>query len=268
LLLVGQPPTLPEGCGLSEGHWRSSKLEDHRGLASGIEDERPPSRVDLAEIDPIEDRPGGRGVCQQRRVKRRGFRRGRQRKEQQREGGGGKPAHGNPLPECCVPNGRRVVGYALSTQAGANGRILNVLLLAAIGLTSNFLVALQLLAPWWMVFAIEAPLRQAFINGLIPSEQRATVLSFDSLMGSAGGVVAGPRSVEPRTSTGIRPRTWSRRRSRRWPCRSRFLPAARTPLRTRSGRSSRRDRQARLVRETGQPGSASVWIGVLGAILA
>jgi MFS family permease len=42
------------------------------------------------------------------------------------------------------------------------------------------------------VFAVAGPLRQAFINGLIPSEQRATVLSFDSLMGSAGGVVAQP----------------------------------------------------------------------------
>ena len=45
---------------------------------------------------------------------------------------------------------------------------------------------------WALVFAIEAPLRQAFINGVIPSEQRATVLSFDNLMGSAGGVVAQP----------------------------------------------------------------------------
>jgi MFS family permease len=35
-------------------------------------------------------------------------------------------------------------------------------------------------------------MRQAFINGVIPSEQRATVLSFDSLMGSIGGVVAQP----------------------------------------------------------------------------
>ena len=43
-----------------------------------------------------------------------------------------------------------------------------------------------------MVFAISGPLRQAFINGIIPSEQRATVLSFDSLMGSTGGVVAQP----------------------------------------------------------------------------
>ena len=36
------------------------------------------------------------------------------------------------------------------------------------------------------------PMRQAYLNGLIPSSQRATVLSFDNLMGSAGGVVAQP----------------------------------------------------------------------------
>ena len=35
-------------------------------------------------------------------------------------------------------------------------------------------------------------MRQAYLNGLIPSEQRATVLSFDALMGSSGGVVTQP----------------------------------------------------------------------------
>ncbi len=40
--------------------------------------------------------------------------------------------------------------------------------------------------------AFRLPVRQAFINPLIPAQQRATVLSFDSLMGSAGGVVAQP----------------------------------------------------------------------------
>jgi MFS family permease len=35
-------------------------------------------------------------------------------------------------------------------------------------------------------------MQQAYINELIPSQQRATVLSFSSLMGSAGGVVAQP----------------------------------------------------------------------------
>jgi len=43
-----------------------------------------------------------------------------------------------------------------------------------------------------LVSAIEEPIRQAFVNGAIPSAQRATVLSMDSLMGSAGGVVTQP----------------------------------------------------------------------------
>jgi MFS family permease len=72
------------------------------------------------------------------------------------------------------------------------GGVLNVAILAFIGLTNSFLVALVLLAGWTMVFAIQMPLRQAFINGLIPSEQRATVLSFDALMGSSGGVAIQP----------------------------------------------------------------------------
>jgi len=36
------------------------------------------------------------------------------------------------------------------------------------------------------------PVRQAYMNSLIPSKQRATVLSFDSLLGSGGGVVSQP----------------------------------------------------------------------------
>jgi MFS family permease len=36
------------------------------------------------------------------------------------------------------------------------------------------------------------PIRQAYLNGLIPSRQRAPILSFDSLMGSSGGVWAQP----------------------------------------------------------------------------
>lgn len=78
------------------------------------------------------------------------------------------------------------------TDALILGIVANVGLLVLIGLTDEFAVALVLLAAWALVFAISAPVRQAFINGLIPSEQRATVLSFDSLMGSTGGVVAQP----------------------------------------------------------------------------
>ena len=78
------------------------------------------------------------------------------------------------------------------TDALVVGGVLNVALLALLGWTGSFVVALLLLAAWAFVFAVAMPLRSAFINGLIPSEQRATVLSFDSLMGSAGGVVAQP----------------------------------------------------------------------------
>jgi MFS family permease len=82
--------------------------------------------------------------------------------------------------------------FSRRTHALILGGVLNGVLLVLVGLTGSFALALVLLAAWCMVFAIEAPLRQAFVNGLIPSEQRATVLSFDSLMSSAGGVVAQP----------------------------------------------------------------------------
>ena len=64
--------------------------------------------------------------------------------------------------------------------------------LAALGLTNSFYVALVLMTVWAMVFAMELPIRQAYLNDMIPSRQRATVLSFDSLMGSSGGVVIQP----------------------------------------------------------------------------
>jgi MFS family permease len=82
--------------------------------------------------------------------------------------------------------------FSRRTHALLLGGAINVALLVLVGLTDSFVMAVVLLAVWSMVFAIEMPLRQAFINGVIPSEQRATVLSFDALMGSAGGVVAQP----------------------------------------------------------------------------
>jgi MFS family permease len=36
------------------------------------------------------------------------------------------------------------------------------------------------------------PIRQSYLNGLIPSRQRATILSFDSMMSSTGGVWTQP----------------------------------------------------------------------------
>jgi len=78
------------------------------------------------------------------------------------------------------------------TTALILGVVLSAGILAALGLTNSFWVALVLLALWAMVFAAEMPIRQAYLNDMIPSRQRATVLSFDSLMGSSGGVVIQP----------------------------------------------------------------------------
>ena len=82
--------------------------------------------------------------------------------------------------------------FRLRTDALILGAVASTAILAAIGLVSSFAIVLILLTVWCLVFAMESPFRQAFINGVIPSEQRATVLSFDSLMSSAGGVVAQP----------------------------------------------------------------------------
>ncbi|MEP6681528.1 MAG: MFS transporter [Chloroflexota bacterium] len=115
---------------------------------------------------------------------------------------GDKTAYGIAGLAAAIVAGAQIVGglivsrvrrfFSRRTDALLVGGILNVVLLVLVGLVSSFWIALVLLAGWALVFAIESPLRQAFMNGLIPSAQRATVLSFDNLMGSAGGVVAQP----------------------------------------------------------------------------
>lgn len=60
------------------------------------------------------------------------------------------------------------------------------------GAVRSFWLTIAMLVLWSFVLAAMTPVRQAYVNGLIPSSRRATVLSFDSLMGSAGGVVVQP----------------------------------------------------------------------------
>jgi MFS family permease len=64
--------------------------------------------------------------------------------------------------------------------------------LALLGLIENFWVVVALLAVWGVMFAAEMPVRQAYLNGLIPSAQRATVLSSDNLLGSGGAAAIQP----------------------------------------------------------------------------
>jgi MFS family permease len=70
--------------------------------------------------------------------------------------------------------------------------VLNVITLGLIGLVENFWAVLAFIVMWGLLFAAAMPIRQAYLNGLIPSRQRATILSFDSLMGSSGGVWTQP----------------------------------------------------------------------------
>lgn len=65
-------------------------------------------------------------------------------------------------------------------------------ILLVLGITHSYWIALVLLALWGVVGSAVTPVRQAYVNDMIPSKQRATVLSFDSLMGSSGGVVIQP----------------------------------------------------------------------------
>ena len=83
--------------------------------------------------------------------------------------------------------GAQIVGGLLVPGCGASsgcapmrcslGGVLTSCCSCCIGLTTNFVVALVLLAVVVPRLRVRGPIRQAFINGLIPSEQRATVLS-------------------------------------------------------------------------------------------
>ncbi len=89
-----------------------------------------------------------------------------------------------------VPLVRRMVRRR--THALLLGSATSTAALLLIGLTSSFWAAIVLLSVWALTFSAVTPIRAAYVNGLIPSEQRATVLSFDALMASAGGVVGQP----------------------------------------------------------------------------
>lgn len=98
-----------------------------------------------------------------------------------------------------VPVARRF--FSLRTNALLLAVALEVVILVGIGAVGwlqeplgigAFYLAVLLLILWTLVAAIAGPIRQAYLNGVIASDQRATVLSFDSLMSSLGGVFAQP----------------------------------------------------------------------------
>jgi MFS family permease len=76
---------------------------------------------------------------------------------------------------------------ALIAMAGTG-----VVTLGLIGIVESFWAVIGLIVVWGLLFAATMPIRQTYLNGMIPSAQRATILSFDSLMGSTGGVWTQP----------------------------------------------------------------------------
>jgi MFS family permease len=58
-----------------------------------------------------------------------------------------------------------------------------------VGVASSFWVAFPALLVLTGAVGVTGPVRQAYLHQLIPSEQRATVISFDSMVSGGGGVV-------------------------------------------------------------------------------
>lgn len=115
---------------------------------------------------------------------------------------GGKESYAIAGIAAAVVAGAQIVGGLIVPYAGKifskrtsvllAGSMVSTASLAVMGIVPVFWVALLLLTVWAIVFAAAGPIRQAFINGLIPSQQRATVLSSDNLLSSGGGVVIQP----------------------------------------------------------------------------
>ncbi|HEY6551018.1 MAG TPA: MFS transporter, partial [Solirubrobacterales bacterium] len=89
-----------------------------------------------------------------------------------------------------APRIRRLFRRRTSALIATAG--LSVVALGLIGLVESFWAVIGLIVVWGLLFAATLPIRQTYLNGLIPSQQRATILSFDSMMSSTGGVWTQP----------------------------------------------------------------------------
>jgi MFS family permease len=89
-----------------------------------------------------------------------------------------------------VPHLNRI--FRQQTSVLLTGTVVSVVMLALIGIVPHFWTVIGLFVLWGLMFAALTPVRTAFLNSHIASEERATVLSFDSLLGSSGAVVVQP----------------------------------------------------------------------------
>jgi len=89
-----------------------------------------------------------------------------------------------------APRIRRLFHRRTSALIATAG--LSTITLGLIGVFENFWAVIGLIVVWGLLFAATMPIRQTYLNGMIPSRQRASILSFDSMMSSTGGVWAQP----------------------------------------------------------------------------
>ncbi|MGY6497075.1 MAG: MFS transporter [Microcella sp.] len=98
--------------------------------------------------------------------------------------------------------GSSILGGALAPLVRRAVRRRTTVLIGSVAVSSAVLVcfffvtqlwlAIALLAAWGLTTAVAQPAQRAYLNDMIPSAQRATVLSFHSLFGSTGGIVVQP----------------------------------------------------------------------------
>jgi MFS family permease len=89
-----------------------------------------------------------------------------------------------------VPLLRRLVRLRTSLLMAVAG--IGALAMVVIGLGRSVWVVVGGFVLWSLTYSSGTPVRQGFINRCLPSAQRATILSFDALLGSAGGTVTQP----------------------------------------------------------------------------
>jgi MFS family permease len=89
-----------------------------------------------------------------------------------------------------APRLRRI--FARRTDVLLSSALVVGLALWSLGATTGIPVALGVVMIWSLAFWSAMPMRQTLLNGMVPSAHRATVLSFDNMLTSAGGVLAQP----------------------------------------------------------------------------
>ncbi len=81
----------------------------------------------------------------------------------------------------------RICGRRTTLLLWAAG--IHAVAILGVGLTGSFGVAVALYLIAMATTGVWTPVRQAYIHQIVPTEQRATVISFDSLVNSGGSVV-------------------------------------------------------------------------------